>query len=116
MAEPKCELGFDENLATCPMLKIFAGKTEATKGFGENSTASAVYEELPGKSIVMVSVMVTVLVFTVGFGVGFGAATALAAGEQTDCIQRSAASAERGMLAIWEALGQLTAATTGFGA
>ena len=41
IAEPKCELGFEENLATCPMLRTFAGKTEATKALGENSTASA---------------------------------------------------------------------------
>lgn len=59
--------------------------------------------------------MVTVFVFGVGFGTGFGAATTLGAGEHTNLTQRSAASAERGMLAIWEGLGQLTRATTGFG-
>jgi hypothetical protein len=56
----------------------------------------------------MVSVMVTVFVFGVGFGVdfgvgfgvGFGVATTLGVGEQIDSTQRSAASADLGMLAI----------------
>ena len=66
--------------------------------------------------MIMVSVMVTVLVFTEGLGVRFGAATTFGAGEQIDWAQRSAASAERGMLANCEVLGQLTGAATGFGA
>jgi hypothetical protein len=41
MADPKCELGFDEKLASWPILRIFPGKTEATRELGENSTASA---------------------------------------------------------------------------
>jgi hypothetical protein len=49
----------------------------------------------------------------VGLGVGFGADTTFGEGEQIDSTHRSAASAERGMLAIWEALGQLACATTG---
>jgi hypothetical protein len=45
------------------------------------------------------SVIVTVFVFTGGFGVGLGAAVTFGAFEQTEATQRSAASAERGMLA-----------------
>jgi uncharacterized membrane protein len=48
----------------------------------------------------IVSVIVRVLVFGTGFGVGFGAATAFGAGEQIASTQRSAASADFGMLAI----------------
>ena len=66
------------------MLRIFAGKTEATKELGEKSTASAAEEKLPGVSMTMVSVMVTVFVFGTGFGAGFGAATTFGAGEHTD--------------------------------
>ena len=64
----------------------------------------------------MISVIVTVLVFGTSFGVGFGAATAFGAGEQIASTQRSAASADLGMDAICDALGQLTTSTTGLGA
>ena len=63
----------------------------------------------------MTSVIVTVFVFAGGFGVGLGAAVTLGAFKQTEATQRSAASAERGILASWEALGQLTTSTTGLG-
>jgi hypothetical protein len=38
-----------------------------------------------------------VFVFRTGFGDGFGAATTFGAGEQSDSIQRCAASADLGM-------------------
>jgi hypothetical protein len=65
----------------------------------------------------MVCVIVTVLVLTGSFlttTFDFGATVAFGAGEQIDSTQRWAASAERGILALWDALGQLTAATTFF--
>ena len=65
------------------MLRILAGNTDATNSLGENSTASAAKEELPGLSMVMVSVIVTVLVFKAGLGDGFGAATTFGLGEHT---------------------------------
>ncbi|MCX6477929.1 MAG: hypothetical protein NT044_00700 [Micrococcales bacterium] len=61
----------------------------------------------------IVSVIVRVLVFGTGFGVGFGAANAFGAGEQIASTQRCAASADFGMLAICDELGQLTTSTTG---
>lgn len=67
----------------------------------------------------MVSVMVMVLVLTTGFGgafgAGFGADTTLGEGEQIDWTHLSAASADRGILAICEALGQLTGSAIGLG-
>ena len=66
--------------------------------------------------MVMVSVIVKVLVLNAGLGAGFGAAITLGAGEQTESTHRSAASAERGMLDSWDALGQLDCVTTGLGA
>jgi hypothetical protein len=86
-------------LANCPILRTVSGKTEAIKGLGENSTASEENEQSPGMSTVVTSVIVTVFVFTGGFGVGLGAAVTFGAFEQTEATQRSAASAERGMLA-----------------
>lgn len=90
------------------MLNTLAGYTEAVSGFGKNSTASAAEEDSPGVSMVMYSVMVMVLAVALGLGAGFGATATLGAGEQIDWTQRSAASADLGMLAICEELGQLT--------
>ena len=68
--------------------------------------------------IVLVSYFGFALTFGVGFGAGLGADTVFGAGEQIDSTQRSAASADRGMLAIALALGQLacTGGAAGFGA
>ncbi len=68
--------------------------------------------------MVSVIVLVSYLDFALTLGAGFGADTVLGAGEQIDSTQRSAASAERGILAITPALGQLTCTgeVGGFGA
>jgi hypothetical protein len=52
--------------------------------------------------------MVMVLAVGLGFGAGFGATATLGAGEQIDCTHRSAASADLGILASCDELGQLT--------
>ena len=49
------------------------------------------------------------------FTTGFGATETLAVGEQTPATHRSAASADRGMLESWAALGQLTGLISGVG-
>jgi hypothetical protein len=77
-----------------------AGNTDATKGFGSNSTASAAEYEFPGTSKVMVSVIVMVLVFGTGFTAGLAAAATFGPDEQIDSAQRSTASADLGMDAI----------------
>lgn len=85
MADEKCELGLDENLASSPISNVLAGNTEATKALGENSTASVEKVFLEGVATTIVSVMVIVFVFDGGFGFGFVAATVfLGAGEQID--------------------------------
>jgi hypothetical protein len=67
----------------------------------------------------MVSVIVLVSNCCLGFeetlAAGFGATATFVGGEQTPTIQRSAASADRGMLASKAGLGQLTGAITAAG-
>jgi hypothetical protein len=64
----------------------------------------------------MVSVIVIVLDPVFGLAAGFGATLTFGAGEQVDWIHLSAASADLGMLASCEELGQLTGWATGLGA
>jgi hypothetical protein len=85
IADEKCELGLDENLASSPISSILTGNTEATKSLGENSTASVEKVFLEGVDTTIVSVIVIVFVFDGGFGFDLVAVTAfLGAGEQID--------------------------------
>jgi hypothetical protein len=60
----------------------------------------------------MVRVSKRCLGFKETLAAGFGFTATFAAGAQTPATQRSAASADRGILASWTGLGQLTGLTT----
>jgi hypothetical protein len=69
----------------------------------------------PGNSIVTVSEICLIFGFGLVDGFGFEMLATFTGGEQIDLIQRSAASADLGILEIWPGLGQTRMSLAGTG-